>query len=111
MRFCVEHHPIQEISTLFAVLEQHQSRHAHNRDDVLQHHIHGQPEHLPIQEPPEDVHHHGHCQDREQVLCFEPGKSHPRPEISVDRRHVQCHCVSFFTSLRRCPASRRTQRD
>src|SRR6266849_8111029 len=28
--FRVEHHPIQEISTLFPVFEQHQSRHTHN---------------------------------------------------------------------------------
>src|SRR5437016_3389768 len=91
VRFRVEHHPIQEIPTLFTVLEQHQSWYAHSRNDVLQHHVHGQTEHLPIQESPKDVHHHGHCQDRKQVLCLEPGESYPRPEISVDWRHVQSH--------------------
>src|SRR5258708_2192670 len=106
--FRVEHHPIQEISTLFPVLEQHQSRHTHNRNDVLQHHVHGQAKHLPIQESPKDVHHHGHFQDREQIFCFEPGESDPRPEISVDWRHVQSHWFSPFKSPRLCRGSQRT---
>src|ERR1700730_4421922 len=98
VRFRVKHHPIQEISTLFAVLEQHQRRYAHNRNDVLQHHVHGQTEHLPIKESPEDIHHDGHCQDREHILCFEPGESYPRPEISVDWRNVQSHDLLLLLS-------------
>src|ERR1019366_2274326 len=58
VRLGVEQHPVQQIPTLLAVLEEHQSRHTQDGHQVLQHHIHRQAEHLAVQEPAADVHHH-----------------------------------------------------
>src|SRR5262249_10675872 len=92
----VEPYPVQQIPLLLSVLEQHQSRHARNRDDILEHHVHGQAKHLPVEESAKDIHHHCHRQDGEEVLCFESGERYPRPEVSIDWRNIQRH--GFFSA-------------
>jgi len=91
MWFSVEQHPVQQVTALFAVLEEHQRRHTHDGHEILEHHVHGQAEHLTVQKPAEDVHHDCDCQDGEEVFRFEPKECDPGPQVSVDRCDIECH--------------------
>src|SRR5208337_2935278 len=98
VRLGMEHHPVQQVPTLFAVLEEHQRRHAQDRHQVLQHHVHWQAEHLAVQEPAAYVHHDRHCENGEQVLSFESEEGNPGSQVPVYRCYIQRHCsCSYLT--------------
>src|SRR5208283_1644129 len=96
VRLGVEQHPVQQITTLLAVLEEHQRRHAQDRHQVLQHHVHRQAEHLAVQEPAADVHHDRHREDGEQVLSFESEEGDPGSQVPVYRRYIERHCCCSY---------------
>src|SRR5271157_5130824 len=97
VRLGMEHHPVQQVPTLFAVLEEHQCRHAEDRHQVLQHHVHRQSEHLAIQEPAADVHHNRHCEDGKKVLRFESEEGDSGSQVPVYRCHIERHCSSLLS--------------
>jgi hypothetical protein len=74
----MEHQPIEQIPSLFPVLEQHQGEDAQQWDQVLHDHVHRQAKHLPFQEPAEYVRDHGQRQDGNQVLGLESEKRYSR---------------------------------
>src|SRR5215469_1784861 len=59
----MEQHPVEQVAALFPVLEEHECRNTQNRYQVLQHHVHREAEHLAVQEPAADVHHHRYRED------------------------------------------------
>jgi len=81
----MEHHPVLQVTALFAVLEQHQCRDAEHGHDVLQDHVHRQAEHLPVKKPSENVRDDRQGENREQVFGFQAEKRDSRPEIAVRR--------------------------
>src|SRR5579863_4148291 len=91
VRLGVEHHPVLKVATLFAVLEQHEGRNAQGRNDILKHHVHGQPEHLAIEKPAQNVCDDREGQDGEQVFRFQPEEGDASSKIAVHRCHFQCH--------------------
>src|SRR5512146_945280 len=102
MRFGMELDPIEEIPALFAVLEQHQAGNTQHRDEVLNHHVHGQAEHLAVKEAAENIRYNGQSEDREQVFGFKAQKRHPRPQVSLNGRHIKRHrCSSEIAEIRR----------
>src|SRR5271166_5605738 len=97
VRLGMEHHPVQQVPTLFAVLEEHQRRHAQDRHQVLQHHVHWQAEHLSVQEPAADVHHDRHRENGEQVFSFESEEGDSGSQVPVYRCHIERHCFSLLS--------------
>jgi hypothetical protein len=74
----MEHYPIEQIPSLFPVLEQHQARDAQQRDQVLHDHVHRQAKHLAFQESAEYVSDHGQRQYGKQVLGLESEERNSR---------------------------------
>src|SRR5208337_2156841 len=96
VRLGMKQHPVEQIPPLLAVLEEHQRRHAQDRYQVLQHHVHWQAEHLPVQEPATDVHHNRDREDGKQVLGFESEEGDSGSQVSIDRCHIERHCFSLL---------------
>src|SRR5208337_1083996 len=94
VRLGMKQHPVEQIPPLLAVLEEHQRRHAQDRHQILQHHVHWQAEHLAVQEPAADVHHNRHCEDGKQVFSFESEEGDSGSQVPVYRCQIEGHCLS-----------------
>src|SRR5208283_3736389 len=79
----MKQHPVEQIPTLLAILEEHQRGHAQDRHQVLQHHVHRQSEHLAVQKPAAYVHHNRHRENGEQVLGFESEEGDSGSQVPV----------------------------
>src|SRR5271157_1489727 len=97
VRLGMKQHPVEQIPTLLAVLEEHQRGHAQDRHQVLQNHVHRQSEQLAVQKPAADVHHDRHRENGEQVLGFESEEGDSGSQVPVYRCHIERHCFSLLS--------------